>query len=91
MIEAESAEKALACFDRDPNIDAVLTDHLLSGLTGLDLANAIRAKRPQTPVLLVSRRAGADMNASSLPQLMKPFRHAQLAASVAALLLPSNK
>jgi len=90
VVEAESAKEALNRFDRDPLIDGVVTDNLMSGLTGLDLADAIRARRPGVPVLVMSGLVDESAPESGLPQLAKLFRQAQLAASVAVLLRPSH-
>jgi DNA-binding response OmpR family regulator len=57
----------------------------MPGMTGV-LAKAVRAKRPGTPVLLVSGLTEADGIAIGLPLLTKPFRQSHLAASVTALL-----
>ena len=89
VVEAEPAEEALQRFDRDPLIDGVVTDNLMSGLTGLELADAIRTRRPGVPVLLMSGLVDESAPKLGLPQLAKPFRQVQLAASVAALLRPS--
>ncbi|GEP59902.1 ATP-binding protein [Reyranella soli] len=90
VVEAESAEEALNRFDRDPLIDGVMTDNLMSGLTGLDLADAVRGKRRGIPVLLMSGLVDENAQKSGLLQLAKPFRQAQLASSVAALLRTSQ-
>lgn len=91
VVEANSAEEALTCFNSDPRIDGIITDHLMPGMTGIDLAHAIRRKRPGTPVLILSGFGEADGLASDLPLLAKPFRQASLAATVAALLRQPEK
>ena len=60
VVEAASAEEALSLLDRIPHIDGIITDHLMPGMTGVDLARAIRVKRPGTPVLLLSGLGGGD-------------------------------
>lgn len=86
VIEASCAEEALRLFEVDPDIDGVVTDHLMPGMNGVDLAYIMRGKRPGLPVLIVSGFADAEGLALDLPLLAKPFRQATLAASLAALL-----
>jgi hypothetical protein len=52
----------------------------------VDLAHAVRARLPRTPVLIISGFAEAEGIASDLPRLTKPFRQAELAATVSGLL-----
>ena len=67
-----------------PNL--LVTDHLMPGMSGADLAREARALKPTLPVLIVSGYAEVDGLAPHLPRLTKPFRNADLAASVAALI-----
>jgi len=64
----------------------LITDHLMPGMTGVDLSHAVRMRRPETPVLIISGFAEAEGIASDLPRLTKPFRQAELAATVSGLL-----
>ena len=91
VVEAASAEEALSLLDRIPHIDGIITDHLMPGMTGVDLARAIRVKRPGTPVLLLSGFAEAEGMQAELPLLAKPFRQSNLAATLAALLQQAAK
>jgi PAS domain S-box-containing protein len=86
VVEAASAEEALSLLDREPHIDGIITDHLMPGMSGVELAQAIRARRPGTPVLLLSGFAEAEGLRAELPLLTKPFRQSNLAASLAQLL-----
>jgi DNA-binding response OmpR family regulator len=60
-------------------------------MSGVDLAHAIRVRRPGTPVLLLSGFAHAQGVEDDLPLLAKPFRQSNLAATVAALLQQAAK
>jgi FixJ family two-component response regulator len=55
-------------------------------MTGVELAKEVLAFKPDLPVLVVSGYAEVDGIAPELPRLTKPFRNAELAASIAALL-----
>jgi len=85
VVEAESAEEALRVISNGVHIDLVVTDHLMPGMTGTDLARALRDHRPDIPVLGVSGYAEVEGIAADLPRLTKPFREDELAASLAAL------
>ncbi|WP_300972923.1 PAS domain-containing protein [Sphingomonas sp. LHG3406-1] len=85
VIEAASAEEALGMIENGAHPDLVITDHLMPGMTGTDLARALRRRRPDLPVLVVSGYAEVDGVAADLPRLAKPFRKSELAASLAEL------
>jgi CheY-like chemotaxis protein len=91
VVQAASAEEALSLLDREPHMDGIITDHLMPGMSGVELARAIRLKRPGTPVLLLSGFAEAEGIESDLPLLAKPFRQSNLAATLAALLQQAAK
>jgi len=82
VVEAGSAEEAMSLVDRGGRFDLIVTDHLMPGMTGTDLARAIRSSRPTLPVLLVSGYAEHEGIDSDLPRLTKPFRKDELAASL---------
>jgi CheY-like chemotaxis protein len=90
VVEAASAEEALSVLEREPHIDGIITDHLMPGMSGVDLAHAIRVKRPGTPILILSGYATEGLE-GDLPMLSKPFRQTNLAATVAALLQQAAK
>jgi PAS domain S-box-containing protein len=83
--EAGSGEAALALVTKGMRPDLLVSDHLMPGMTGVDLARAVRELLPEMPVLIVSGYAEAEGIAPDLPRLTKPFRSAELAVSVAGL------
>jgi CheY-like chemotaxis protein len=85
VVEATSAEQALRCLEGGLKPDLVVTDHLMPGMNGTELARVIRSRQPDTPVLLVSGYVEGDEIAPDLPRLTKPFRSADLVASLAAM------
>ena len=85
VIEAASAEQALRLVDEGAQLDLVVTDHLMPGMTGADLALELRARKPGVPILIVSGYAEAEGIAPDLPRLTKPFRNAELAQSIATI------
>jgi PAS domain S-box-containing protein len=82
--EAASAPEACDKLEAR-SYDAVLSDHLMPGVTGADLARTIRARWPALPVLIVSGFAELDSVSPDLPRLAKPFRREDLARELAAL------
>ncbi|WP_420911753.1 PAS domain S-box protein [Sphingomonas turrisvirgatae] len=84
--EATSGETALALVADGLMPDLLVTDHLMPGMTGVELAQTLRETFPQLPVLIVSGYAEVEGIAPSLPRLAKPFKRAELAASLAVLM-----
>jgi FixJ family two-component response regulator len=62
--------------------DILVTDQLMPGLSGTDLAVRLRERQPDLPVLIVSGYADLDSLSPSFPHLSKPFRQAELAAAL---------
>ena len=85
VIEAASAEDALQVMAADASVDVVVTDHLMPGMTGIDLARVLRQRRPDLPILLVSGYAEMEGIAPDLTCLTKPFRKGDLAACLSSL------
>ena len=65
--------------------DLLITDHLMPGINGADLARAIQTERPSVQVLVISGYAESEGVAPDLPRLTKPFRSDELAARLAIL------
>ena len=86
VVEANSAEDALRLIQDGIQPDLLVTDHLMSGISGAELARHLKARRPALPVLIVSGYAETDGIAPDLPRLTKPFRNAELVANLASLL-----
>jgi len=83
VLEAACGEEAIRILNEGKRIDLLVTDHLMPGMTGTDLAHAVRMARPGLPVLLVSGYAERDGIEPDLPRLAKPFRKHELDASLA--------
>jgi PAS domain S-box-containing protein len=87
VIEANSGKRALEIIDGGQDIDLMMTDQAMPGMTGIQLAEAVRSKRPNLPVLLAT--GYTDLPASklaNLPRLSKPYQQAQLQAEIEKLL-----
>ncbi len=86
VLEAASAKEALTIIDHGGQFDVLVTDHLMPGMTGVDLAARVRKQRPGIPVLLVSGFAEPQGVESTMPRLIKPFRQVELAARLISLM-----
>ncbi len=53
VLTAPSGQQALALLAEHP-VDLVLSDHLMPGLTGAELARQIKTLQPDLPVILIS-------------------------------------
>jgi PAS domain S-box-containing protein len=85
VIEASSGAEALVIFDDVPDIDLLITDQAMPGMTGAELAAKLRAKRPDLPVLIATGYANLDLTADAqLPRLAKPFTQRSLAQAARA-------
>jgi CheY-like chemotaxis protein len=85
-IEVNSAASALDVLNSNRDIDIVVTDHAMPGMSGSELARRIRQNWPHLPVILVT--GYADLPAGSdplLPRLNKPYRQEELGDLIAAL------
>ncbi|WP_240539963.1 PAS domain-containing protein [Salinarimonas soli] len=85
VVEATSAEEALRLLGDGLVPDVVVTDHLMPGMTGTELAREVRRRLRHDRVLIISGYADVEGVAHDLPRLVKPFRQADLATSLAAL------
>ncbi len=85
VIEAASGEEAMRLLDAGQPFDLLVTDHLMPGISGTDLAREVRNARPGTAILLVSGYAELEGLDPNLPRLAKPFRKSELAVSLSEL------
>jgi CheY-like chemotaxis protein len=83
VLPAEGGEQALAWLRDDPAIDVVVTDFVMPGMTGLDLAEAARAMRPVLPVVLTTGYGDTPEPApGGVTVLRKPFGQEVLGAAI---------
>ena len=85
VVEVTSADEALHRIDAGMSPSVVVTDHLMPGMTGAELARILRRRRPELPVLIISGYSDMDGLAPDMARLTKPFRQSDLARSLAAL------
>lgn len=89
VIEAADGAAALAMVESPEPFDLLITDIGLPGVSGLQITQAARAKRPDLPILLITGYAGKATETLRLSQnielLRKPFTLADLSARVRLL------
>jgi CheY-like chemotaxis protein len=83
--EADSGVQAVALLEQRA-YDLVITDLQMPHLTGWDVVNAVRGRRPTMPIIMISGFATKDdmkqARQVGVPLLQKPFSVAELRASV---------
>ena len=83
---AATGQEALDVLRRDGDFDLLLTDYMMPGMTGVQLANRARRLHPSLPVVLASGFADLDdLMGTDLPRLGKPYGLKELSAALAEL------
>jgi len=85
VIEATCAEDALSRLEQAGVVELLVTDHLMPGMTGTDLAATIKLRSPDTRVLIISGYAEVDGISPDMQRLAKPFKQSDLALSIERL------
>ncbi len=79
---ADSGQAALE-IARTQHIDLVVSDYVMPGMTGLQLAEELHKSEPSLPILLVSGYLGVESNEMrGLQWLPKPFGRQALADAI---------
>jgi CheY-like chemotaxis protein len=87
VITANSGKRALEILDTGQAVDLMMTDQAMPGMSGIQLAELARLKRPTMPVLLATGYADLPTGQkTSPPRLSKPYQQAQLRAQINRLL-----
>lgn len=94
VLEAEGPEQAEAlALERGEPFDVLVTDVIMPHVSGVQLAQRLRARRPDLPVVYVSGYAGRELARHGLDHetghdrlLVKPFQQHELLTAVRAAL-----
>jgi len=89
-VDAETAERGLDLLE-DERVSLVISDIHMPGLSGLELLEAVRIRRPSLPVVLVTGAGTYSTLTDALSRgadgfVMKPFSHAELEHAAGAAL-----
>jgi CheY-like chemotaxis protein len=90
VAEADSGAGALTVHEHEPP-DVVLTDVVMPGMSGRELAEALRSHAPALPVVMMSGYTDdptlrESLQGAGTPLLEKPFTRDQLLSAVRAAL-----
>ena len=86
-LEAYSGKQALEILASGRQIDLLITDYAMPGMTGVELAEQARLLAPNLPVLLATGYADLPSGTTTdLPRLAKPYQQAELASQLGQLL-----
>ncbi|MBC5800696.1 MAG: response regulator [Candidatus Eremiobacteraeota bacterium] len=85
------AEAALALLANDSGYDAIISDFMLPGISGLEFVQRLRAECRRVPILMISGHGalgiGERARAAGVDAFLdKPFSLAQLRGTVVAML-----
>lgn len=82
VLEAGDGPQALAALDANPDIDVMLTDLGLPGMSGVELVKQARVKRPGLRIVIASGYSTESADNAELPKdvtyLPKPYNDSQL-------------
>ena len=80
VVEAHSGKEALSLIDGGATFDLVITDYSMPGMTGAELAKAVRDRLPSLPIVLASGYvdfpSGVELEVA---RLSKPYSQDELA------------
>ena len=80
---APSGVQALELYERNPDIDLVITDMAMPQMDGAQLAKLLRDRQPTLPVILATGYAERlEGFATQLPRLTKPFKQIDLVQAI---------
>jgi len=91
-VSFSDSQAALAAFEAAPaRFDVVVTDDLMPGITGTELASVVRRRRPDMPIVLVSGYSGPILTQQALAAgvselLTKPLQLREIATTLARVL-----
>jgi PAS domain S-box-containing protein len=89
VVRPPDPAEALKVIASDPRIGLLLTDVVMPGMNGLELAAEVMRRRPGLPIVLASGYVGEVLSAAEAapwPLLKKPFLLSALAAAIAEAL-----
>lgn len=87
VLGAGSGAEALELLQGDGPVDVIITDQNMPGMSGLELAAAVRGSHPGVPVILMSGAHDTGSNSSGVDAaLAKPFKQRELARTIRLVL-----
>ncbi|MGZ7040687.1 MAG: sigma-54-dependent transcriptional regulator, partial [Thermoanaerobaculia bacterium] len=86
-ILASSGEEALNVLDSDEEVDLVILDIMLPGISGIDTLRSIRISNPTLPVIVITAFSSIDgaidaMKHGAFHYIPKPFKNEEVVLTV---------
>ena len=85
ITQCTSGEEALTKLRAGLTADLLISDHLMPGMSGEDLAREVATLYPRMKTLIISGFADLEGISPEIPRLNKPFRQHELAAILAEI------
>ncbi|HUP62843.1 MAG TPA: sigma-54 dependent transcriptional regulator [Thermoanaerobaculia bacterium] len=87
VVTAASGEEALSVLDGDGEVDLVVLDVMLPGISGIDTLRAIRIANPTLPVIVITAFSSIDgaieaMKQGAFHYIPKPFKNEEVVLTV---------
>jgi len=87
VLLASSGEEALSVLDRADEIDLVILDIMLPGISGIDTLRSIRVSTPSLPVIIITAFSSIDgaieaMKHGAYHYIPKPFKNEEVVITV---------
>jgi two-component system response regulator PilR (NtrC family) len=87
VVLAASGEEALSVLDRADEIDLVILDIMLPGISGIDTLRSIRVSTPSLPVIIITAFSSIDgaieaMKHGAFHYIPKPFKNEEVVLTV---------
>ena len=94
VVGAQSGQQALELAAQQSEVDLLVTDLVMRGMNGIELATALTESRPGLPVLITSSFTPGQMGHEALPFqavfVEKPWAPAEMVEHVARMLAPQD-
>jgi signal transduction histidine kinase len=91
VLIANSGAEALGVLSSTNDVELILTDQAMPGMTGLELARRVRQSQPEMGIILATGYADnlvSECDDLGLPRLSKPFSQQNLAALISQHIKP---
>src|SRR5213594_776544 len=87
VVMASSGEQALSILDDDSDVDLVILDIMLPGISGIDTLRALRIANPNLPVIVITAYSSIDgaieaMKHGAFHYIPKPFKNEEVVLTV---------
>ena len=91
VIEASNGTEAVALLEDGLSVDLVITDYMMPGFNGGQVAARLAKSHPELPVLLITGYTGPTEDVLHLPRLAKPFGQREIASAIAEVMAGDDK